>query len=80
MSPNFEPPDFKHLVFPSKMYVEYVRVYQRTGLVEAVGCDPSHHPTATYIQQHPEAYNNPNRTVWQDAGYAWPLNSLYNGC
>jgi len=50
MSPGFQAQDFQHLVFPSKMLIDYVRIYQRDGH-ENWGCDPSDHPTAQYIQE-----------------------------
>lgn len=48
---SFQRQDYKHLTFPVKMYIDYVRVYQRSGVKEGVGCSPSHHPTADYIEQ-----------------------------
>ncbi|KAI0632505.1 glycoside hydrolase family 16 protein [Trametes polyzona] len=81
MSPGFQKQDFKHLKFPSKMYVDYVRVYQREDAGdEAVTCNPSSHPTADYIQKHLNAYTNPNLTTWDQAGYTFPRNSKYDGC
>lgn len=41
-----------HLQFPSKMYVDYVRVYQRANVENGVGCDPAQRPTADYIQKY----------------------------
>lgn len=32
MSPQFGDPDFEHLVLPAIMKIDYVRVYQRTGM------------------------------------------------
>ncbi|KAI0789622.1 glycoside hydrolase family 16 protein [Abortiporus biennis] len=80
MAPSFQKQDYKHLVFPSKMFIDYVRVYQRTDVKEGVGCDPSHHPTTDYITNHANAYTNPNLTTWDAAGYTFPRNSLYDGC
>jgi hypothetical protein len=37
--------------FPAKMYIDYVRVYQKDGLQHGVGCDPSSRPTADYINK-----------------------------
>lgn len=37
-----------HLQFPSQMYIDYVRVYQRDDS-PGTGCDPADHPTADYI-------------------------------
>lgn len=50
MSPGFQNQDFQHLVFPNKMLVDYVRIYQRDGH-ENWGCDPSDHPTTQYIEE-----------------------------
>lgn len=50
---GFQHQDFKHLTFPSKMYVDYVRVYQREDAGdEKLTCDPSSHPTAEYITKY----------------------------
>jgi len=80
MSPSFQKQDFKHLQFPSKMYVDYVRVYQRSDVKEGTTCNPSSHPTTDYIQSHLNAYSNPNLTTWDQAGYSFPRNSKYDGC
>lgn len=41
------------MVFPSQMYVDYVRVYQRSDAGEdALTCDPSRYPTADYINKY----------------------------
>ncbi|KII86911.1 glycoside hydrolase family 16 protein [Plicaturopsis crispa FD-325 SS-3] len=80
LSPSFQAQDFKHLVFPSKMYIDYVRVYQREGVKEGVTCNPSAHPTTDYINNHINAYTNPNLTTWAQAGYKFPRNSAYDGC
>ncbi|TRM60176.1 beta-glucan synthesis-associated [Schizophyllum amplum] len=82
MSPSFQQADFKDMEFPAHLYVDYIRVYQRTGLDtdETIGCSPSNRPTADYITNHANAYSNPNLTTWSDAGYNFPLNSKYDGC
>ena len=46
---SFQKQDFKHLTFPVSMYIEYVRVYQRAGVKNGIGCSPPSHPTADYI-------------------------------
>jgi beta-glucanase (GH16 family) len=79
MAPSFQQQDYKHLVFPGKMYVDYVRVYQRDG-VSQITCDPDNRPTAKYIQDHLPAYSNPNFTTWAQAGYGFPHNEKYDGC
>ncbi|KAF7308497.1 Beta-glucan synthesis-associated [Mycena chlorophos] len=80
MSPGFQPPDFQAMSFPNKMYIDYVRVYQREDVSEGTTCDPSSHPTADYINNHMNAYTNPNLTIWSDAGYTFPKNSLSTSC
>jgi hypothetical protein len=50
MSPNFGKIDFDHLTFPTKMLVDYIRVYQPSNQIN-IGCDPSAFPTAAYINQ-----------------------------
>ncbi|KAH9851610.1 glycoside hydrolase family 16 protein [Lenzites betulinus] len=81
MSPGFQKQDFKHLTFPSKMYIDYIRVYQREDAPDdPTSCDPSSHPTAEYITNHLNAYSNPNLTTWDQAGYTFPRNSKYDGC
>ncbi|KAM6494166.1 glycoside hydrolase family 16 protein, partial [Amanita muscaria] len=80
LSPGFQKADFKNLVFPSKMHIDYIRVYQRSGLKGGLTCDPPTRPTANYIQSHLPAYSNPNFTTWAQAGYTFPRNSLYYGC
>lgn len=54
---------FGDLVFPTTMYIDYVRIYQKEGQ-EIITCDPPGYPTTEYIQNHPGAYNNPNLTVY----------------
>ncbi|KAL3418391.1 hypothetical protein PVAG01_10107 [Phlyctema vagabunda] len=66
------------LKFPATMHIDYVRIYQRPGQ-ESVTCDPPGYPTTEYIKNHPEAYNNPNKTTWNETGYSWPKNKL-TGC
>jgi len=48
---SFQKQDFHAMQFPAKLYIDYVRVYQKAGLDGAVGCDPSGRPTATYINK-----------------------------
>lgn len=40
------------LQFPSTMYVDYVRLYQRQGIQNALTCDPPGYPTAAYINSY----------------------------
>ncbi|KAI0034652.1 glycoside hydrolase family 16 protein [Vararia minispora EC-137] len=80
MAPSFQKQDFANLRFPAQMLVDYVRVYQRSGVKDGLGCDPAAHPTAQYIQAHSNAYTNANLTTWAQAGYTFPRNSAYTGC
>ncbi|KAF8500951.1 glycoside hydrolase family 16 protein [Russula emetica] len=80
MAPSFQTQDFQHMQFPSEMYVDYVRVYQRSGVSNGVGCNPPNRPTADYITKHTNAYSNPNLTTWTQAGYTFPQNSLLQSC
>lgn len=49
---SFQGQDYHSLQFPSAMYVDYVRLYQRQGLQNALTCDPPGHPTADYITKY----------------------------
>jgi beta-glucanase (GH16 family) len=80
MSPSFQGQDYHSLQFPSTMYVDYVRLYQREGLQNALTCDPPGYPTAAYINSHLNAYTNANLTTWAQAGYQFPLNRMTNTC
>ncbi|KAF7364752.1 Glycoside hydrolase family 16 protein [Mycena venus] len=80
ISPSFQGQDFKHMVFPAEMFIDYVRVYQLPGAKNGLTCDPPNYPTSEYINAHIEAYMNPNLTTWAQAGYTFPRNSLYDGC
>lgn len=79
ISQNWVSIDFGALRFPTVLQFDYVRWYQREG-EEMVTCDPPGFETTEYIRRHPEAYRNPNVTLWEQAGYAWPKNSLMHGC
>jgi Beta-glucan synthesis-associated protein SKN1/KRE6/Sbg1 len=48
-SAGFQRQDYQHLVFPSEMYIDYIRVYQRVGVKNGLTCDPPSHPTTDYI-------------------------------
>ncbi|KAL0578612.1 hypothetical protein V5O48_003403 [Marasmius crinis-equi] len=65
MSTNFGDVDLEHLVFPTSMLIDYIRVYQRKNAIN-IGCDPKDFPTQAYIEQYIEAYSNPNLTTWKD--------------
>lgn len=48
---SFQRQDFMHLQFPSKMYVDYVRVYQRSDVKGGTTCEPTSYPTQDYINK-----------------------------
>ncbi|KAK7694788.1 hypothetical protein QCA50_001976 [Cerrena zonata] len=80
MSRNFGFVDLEHLIFPTTMRVDYVRVYQDPDNLN-IGCDPEDFPTAAYIDQYLEAYTNPNLTTWRDDfGQPFPKNSFLGQC
>ncbi|GAA5934221.1 hypothetical protein JCM10213_003734 [Rhodosporidiobolus nylandii] len=79
MSENFGVIQEDKLVFPSKMRVDYVRVYQDKDHI-SVGCDPKENPTVDYINRNKELYMNPNITVYGDVGRVFPKNSLVDTC
>ena len=80
MSYNFGPIDLTHIPFPVHLRVDYIRVYQPSG-ARNVGCDPADFPTEAYINEHIEAYTNPNLTTWRgDYGQPWPGNSFLDQC
>jgi beta-glucanase (GH16 family) len=51
ISPSFQAQDFKHMVFPAEMFIDYVRVYQRPGVKDGLTCNPPNYPTADYINR-----------------------------
>ncbi|KAJ7094453.1 beta-glucan synthesis-associated [Mycena belliarum] len=75
MSMNWQTIDLASMVFPAEMLVDYVRVYQRDG-EQNIGCNPPDFPTTDYINNHLEAYSNPNVTLWQ---WDRPKNQLFHG-
>ncbi|QRV76398.1 glycoside hydrolase family 16 protein [Ceratobasidium sp. AG-Ba] len=80
ISPNFGAIDWEHLVFPTWMLVDWIRVYQPKDN-HNIGCDPPDFPTADYINTYIEAYSNPNLTTWVD-DYKQPIpkNRLTSTC
>lgn len=78
LSDSFAYLDWTALEWPSIMKLDYVRIYQ-SGTA-SLTCDPDGWETTQYITDHPDAYTNVNMTLWEDAGYSKPLNSLMNGC
>ncbi|KAF9479722.1 glycoside hydrolase family 16 protein [Pholiota conissans] len=80
ISENFGDVDFTHLVFPTTMRVDYIRVYQAADKLN-IGCDPKDFPTQAYIEQYIEAYTNPNLTTWvDDFKQPFPKNSYLGQC
>lgn len=71
--------DWNALTWPSKMSIDYVRIYQPADQI-SITCDPEGYPTYDYIQDHLNAYTNPNLTTWEMAGYRFPPNQLLNQC
>jgi beta-glucan synthesis-associated protein KRE6 len=51
MSRNFGNVDLEHLTFPTRMFVDWIRVYQPSDSIN-VGCDPPDFPTQAYINQY----------------------------
>ncbi|KAL1677314.1 glycoside hydrolase family 16 protein [Schizophyllum commune] len=80
LSENFGFVDVQNLIFPTKMRVDWVRVYQPPDAIN-IGCDPADFPTAAYIERFPEAYSNPNLTTWiDDYKQVFPKNKLVDQC
>lgn len=80
MSFNFGDIDLTHIPFPVHMRIDYIRVYQPSN-ARNVGCDPPNFPTAKYIEDHIEAYSNPNLTTWvDDFKQPWPKNKFLGQC
>jgi beta-glucanase (GH16 family) len=50
MSFNYGAVDLQHLVFPTTMRVDWIRVYQPENETN-IGCDPKNFPTAAYIDK-----------------------------
>lgn len=83
MSHGFSEIDFANLPIPATFMIDYVRIYQdpQYSGPEYVSCSPPNYPTADYIEQHINAYTNPNLTTWAQAGYEFPKNTFVNpGC
>jgi beta-glucan synthesis-associated protein KRE6 len=80
MSFNFGAIDLDHLPFPVHLRIDYIRVYQPPN-ARNIGCDPPDFPTEQYINEHIEAYTNPNLTTWAgDYGKPEPKNSFLGQC
>lgn len=79
ISNNWAYIDWNSIQFPTTMEIDYVRVYQPRDSI-SLTCDPVDYPTFDYIEDHPEAYQNVNRTNWESCGYTAPKNRLVHGC
>ncbi|QRG40953.1 hypothetical protein FDK38_005447 [Candidozyma auris] len=71
--------DWPEMFFPAHLRVDYVRIYQPEDQIN-VTCDPEDYPTVDYIENHLEAYMNPNLTLWSDTKYSTPRNKLAYNC
>lgn len=71
--------NWQAIFFPVTMTIDHVRIYQPSNAI-SITCDPQDYPTYDYIQSHLVAYNNINKTSWEDCGYSWPKNNLTGGC
>lgn len=79
VSKNWAYIDWPSIVFPATMSIDYVRVYQDPSKI-SVTCDPENYPTFDYIQNHLNAYLNPNLTTWEEAGHTFPKNRALGQC
>ena len=79
ISPAWTGINFAELVFPTTMYVDYVRLYQPASNA-TVTCDPPGYETTEYIKNHPKAYTNINLTNWDETDYGWPKHKLNTRC
>ncbi|CED82799.1 Concanavalin A-like lectin/glucanase, subgroup [Phaffia rhodozyma] len=83
MSYNFGGIDLDGLaeIWPVKMNVDYVRVYQDPNR-KAIGCDPDDAPTSKYIALYDYAFTNENMTTWDQMtnNASKPGNSLLGEC
>ncbi|KAI0269100.1 glycoside hydrolase family 16 protein [Russula aff. rugulosa BPL654] len=82
LSPSFaHNVDFTLLTYPASMRVDYIRVYQPPN-AHNLGCDPPNRPTKAYIDAYPDAYTNPNYTLWGSPQYnqSQPKNRLIDSC
>ncbi|GAB9463562.1 Beta-glucan synthesis-associated protein [Globisporangium polare] len=60
--------------FPMFMKIDYIRVYQDTASTNssmAVGCDPASHPTAQWIADHIDAYQDSDNQAVDVSGRAF---------
>ncbi|ODV97632.1 hypothetical protein PACTADRAFT_37303 [Pachysolen tannophilus NRRL Y-2460] len=78
ISNNWAYIDWPSIAFPVTLSVDYVRIYQPNDSI-SLTCDPDDYPTYDYIEAHPDAYEDYNKTTWTGAGYTIPGNKLV-GC
>lgn len=71
--------DWASINFPSHMRVDSIRIYQPPDEINMT-CDPEDYPTYNYIEDHLDAYMNPNMTSWTKAGYKIPRNKIVHNC
>ncbi|KAI9368592.1 beta-glucan synthesis-associated protein-domain-containing protein [Aspergillus egyptiacus] len=64
---------------PAYLRFDYIRIYQDPDEI-SVTCDPPGFETTEYIANHPVAYQNLNKTTWEEAGYDWPKNTFMHEC
>ncbi|CUS09547.1 unnamed protein product [Tuber aestivum] len=68
-------------LLPAKMRVDWIRIWQDEDCEDcSITCDPPGYPTTGYIEDHLEAFTDPNLTNWASAKYEWPRNSFTNQC
>ncbi|SPC65856.1 related to KRE6 - glucan synthase subunit [Ustilago sp. UG-2017b] len=71
LSDGFQKVKWADLEFPASMRIDYVRVYQKDGEKDRISCDPEDHPTAAYIENHRDVYENMNYTVFPHDKYGY---------
>ncbi|KAH3688599.1 hypothetical protein WICPIJ_000409 [Wickerhamomyces pijperi] len=79
ISPAWSDIQWNDIIFPIVFEIDYVRIYQPKGKTK-ITCEPKDYPTQEYIRNHWNAYNNPNLTSWEGAGYTFPKNKLTGKC
>ncbi|RPA97121.1 beta-glucan synthesis-associated [Choiromyces venosus 120613-1] len=68
-------------LLPAKMRVDWIRIWQDEDCTDcSVTCDPPGYPTTKYIEDHLEAFMNPNLTNWASTKHNWPKNTFVNQC
>ncbi|PWW77574.1 Glycoside Hydrolase Family 16 protein [Tuber magnatum] len=83
MGGSFAYLDFPELnkLLPAKMRVDWIRIWQDEDCEDcSVTCDPPGYPTTKYIEDHLDAFMNPNLTSWASTKYEWPKNTFIHQC